>query len=97
METSQCRSSLVFLRSSLTLFKDPDDLFFAEPAVLPGGNGDRAPGSMIAAVGNGSAFRKGREFAAWLGLTPWLAVKAGCPMRSQPLALLSLGLRPAAR
>ncbi len=26
--------------------------------------------AMIAAVGNGSAFRKGREFAAWLGLVP---------------------------
>src|SRR5271169_1127286 len=26
--------------------------------------------AMIAAIGNGSAFRKGREFAAWLGLVP---------------------------
>jgi transposase len=26
--------------------------------------------AMIAAVGNGSAFRKGREFSAWLGLVP---------------------------
>jgi transposase len=26
--------------------------------------------AMMAAIGNGSAFRKGREFAAWLGLTP---------------------------
>jgi transposase len=25
---------------------------------------------MVAAVGNGSAFGKGREFAAWLGLVP---------------------------
>jgi transposase len=25
---------------------------------------------MIAAVGNGSAFTKGREFASWLGLVP---------------------------
>lgn len=25
---------------------------------------------MVAAIGNGSAFGKGREFAAWLGLTP---------------------------
>jgi transposase len=24
----------------------------------------------IAAIGNGAAFRKGREFAAWLGLVP---------------------------
>jgi transposase len=26
--------------------------------------------AMIAAIGNGSAFRKGREFAAWLGVVP---------------------------
>jgi transposase len=26
--------------------------------------------AMVAAVGNGAAFRKGREFAAWLGLVP---------------------------
>ena len=25
---------------------------------------------IIAAIGNGAAFRKGREFAAWLGLVP---------------------------
>ena len=25
---------------------------------------------MVAAVGNGSAFQKGREFSAWLGLVP---------------------------
>jgi len=25
---------------------------------------------VIAAIGNGAAFHKGREFAAWLGLTP---------------------------
>src|SRR5207248_9455293 len=26
--------------------------------------------ALIAAIGNGAAFRKGREFAAWLGLVP---------------------------
>ena len=26
--------------------------------------------AVIAAIGNGAAFHKGREFAAWLGLTP---------------------------
>jgi len=26
--------------------------------------------AMVAAVGNGSAFTKGRQFAAWLGLVP---------------------------
>jgi transposase len=26
--------------------------------------------AMIAAIGNGAAFHKGREFAAWLGLVP---------------------------
>jgi len=25
---------------------------------------------MIAAIGNGTAFRKGREFAAWMGVVP---------------------------
>jgi len=25
---------------------------------------------MVAAIGNGAAFRKGRDFAAWLGLVP---------------------------
>ena len=25
---------------------------------------------MVAAIGNGAAFQKGREFAAWLGLVP---------------------------
>ena len=28
------------------------------------------PHRIIAAIGNGAAFRKGREFAAWLGLVP---------------------------
>ena len=28
------------------------------------------PVAVIAAIGNGAAFRKGREFAAWLGLLP---------------------------
>ena len=26
--------------------------------------------AIVAAIGNGAAFRKGREFAAWLGLVP---------------------------
>jgi len=26
--------------------------------------------ALIAAIGNGAAFRKGREFAAWVGLVP---------------------------
>ena len=26
--------------------------------------------AIVAAIGNGSAFRKGRDFAAWLGLVP---------------------------
>ena len=29
-----------------------------------------ASGKSVAAVGNGAAFRKGRDFAAWLGLVP---------------------------
>ena len=38
---------------------------------------DRIPGigpvtvtALIAAIGNGAAFRKGREFAAWMGVVP---------------------------
>jgi transposase len=27
--------------------------------------------AVIAAIGNGAAFRKGREFAAWMGVVPW--------------------------
>jgi len=34
------------------------------------GIGPLAATAMIAAIGNGAAFRKGREFAAWLGLVP---------------------------
>jgi transposase len=34
------------------------------------GVGPLAATAMVAAVGNGSAFRKGREFSAWLGLVP---------------------------
>lgn len=34
------------------------------------GVGSLVSTAMIAAVGNGSAFKKGREFAAWLGLVP---------------------------
>lgn len=34
------------------------------------GVGPLVASAMVAAIGNGSAFRKGREFAAWLGLTP---------------------------
>jgi transposase len=26
--------------------------------------------AIVAAIGNGSAFRRGREFAAWLGIVP---------------------------
>jgi hypothetical protein len=26
--------------------------------------------AIVAAIGNGAAFRKGREFAAWLGVVP---------------------------
>ena len=26
--------------------------------------------AIVAAIGNGAAFRKGREFAAWLGIVP---------------------------
>ena len=26
--------------------------------------------AIVAAIGNGAAFRKGREFAAWMGLVP---------------------------
>jgi transposase len=34
------------------------------------GIGPLAATAMIAAIGNGAAFRKGREFAAWVGLVP---------------------------
>lgn len=34
------------------------------------GVGPLVASAMVAAIGNGSAFCKGREFAAWLGLTP---------------------------
>jgi transposase len=34
------------------------------------GVGPLAATAMVAAVGNGSAFQKGREFSAWLGLVP---------------------------
>jgi len=34
------------------------------------GVGPMVATAMVAAIGNGSAFRKGREFAAWLGLVP---------------------------
>ena len=34
------------------------------------GVGPLAATAMVAAVGNGSAFRKGREFSVWLGLVP---------------------------
>jgi transposase len=34
------------------------------------GIGPLAPTALIAAIGNGAAFRKGREFAAWVGLVP---------------------------
>ena len=37
--------------------------------VIPG-IGPLAATALIAAIGNGAAFRKGREFAAWLGLVP---------------------------
>lgn len=35
--------------------------------------------AMIAAVGNGAAFSKGRQFAAWLGLVPKQATTGGKP------------------
>lgn len=35
--------------------------------------------AMVAAVGNGAAFRKGREFAAWLGLVPRQVSTGGKP------------------
>lgn len=34
------------------------------------GIGPLAATAMVAAIGNGSAFRKGREFSAWLGIVP---------------------------
>ena len=34
------------------------------------GIGPIAATAMIAAIGNGTAFRKGREFAAWMGVVP---------------------------
>ena len=34
------------------------------------GVGPLASTAMVAAIGNGAAFRKGRDFAAWLGLVP---------------------------
>jgi hypothetical protein len=33
--------------------------------------------AIVAAIGNGAAFRKGREFAAWLGLVPRQYSKGG--------------------
>jgi transposase len=44
--------------------------------------------AMVAAIGNGAAFTKGRDFAAWLGLVPkqiaWtvLATRAGTVERA---------------
>ena len=34
------------------------------------GIGPRIASAMVAAIGNGAAFAKGRDFAAWLGLVP---------------------------
>ena len=34
---------------------------------------------MIAAIGNGAAFRKGREFAAWMGVVPRQRSTGGKP------------------
>jgi transposase len=34
------------------------------------GMGPLAATAMVAAIGNGAAFRKGRDFSAWLGLVP---------------------------
>ena len=34
------------------------------------GSGPLIASAMVAAIGNGTAFAKGRDFAAWLGLVP---------------------------
>jgi transposase len=59
--------------------------------------------AIVAAIGNGAAFRKGREFASWLGLVPrqcstggkarLLGIsKRGNPyLRKIPWAVLSTG------
>jgi transposase len=43
------------------------------------GVGPLASTAMVAAIGNGSAFRKGRDFAAWLSLVPSNAQPAATP------------------
>ena len=41
------------------------------PTIAPvPGVGPLVATAAVAAIGNGTAFRKGREFAAWLGLIP---------------------------
>jgi transposase len=35
--------------------------------------------AVVSAIGNGAAFKKGREFAAWLGLVPWQWSTGGKP------------------
>ena len=42
--------------------------------------------AMVAAIGNGSAFRKGREFAAWLGLVPRASNPPGAKQHCWALA-----------
>jgi transposase len=43
------------------------------------GIGPLAATLVVAAVGNGSAFRRGRDFAAWLGIVPAQATTGGKP------------------
>ena len=43
------------------------------------GIGPLATTLIVAAVGNGSAFRRGRDFAAWLGIVPAQATTGGKP------------------
>jgi transposase len=42
----------------------------SSPNLLQVRIGDLAPIQIAASVGNDAAFRKGREFAAWMGLVP---------------------------
>jgi transposase len=41
------------------------------------GIGPLIASAMVAAIGNGAAFAKGRDFAAWLGLVPKQIVDRG--------------------
>ena len=46
-----------------------DDASCRQLMTVPG-VGPIIPSAMVAAIGNGTAFAKGRDFAAWLGLVP---------------------------